>query len=128
NRDHDVPLLINAETGEILHGLMALDDPAALLEGPQNILRITARYNGDDKTLTLPAPRREAGGVLESEIVIDMEDGEINLRRIEQETAGTEAEQQGRSPRSERRPARRQRSERAGADPGEADRASQNAA
>jgi len=94
NRDGNLSLLINADTGEILSNLMSVESLADLEGAPRNILRIGARYSGNDKTLTIPAPR----GV-EGEYVLDMETGRIEHRLPERE--GTEA---GASRAAEERP------------------------
>lgn len=97
NNDHQLNLLINADTGEILGDLMAPESISDLLNAPRNILRIGARYSGENKTLTFPAPR----GV-EGEYVLDMENGRFEHRLPETE-AGDSSSRTASDARSRRR-------------------------
>ncbi|MFO1462541.1 MAG: protein phosphatase 2C domain-containing protein [bacterium] len=106
NRDHAVEIMINVDTGEIINNVRFRENP------PSNILHLIGRYSGEEKTVTLPAPRGAEG-----EYVLDMESGEITHRLPERTEGSSEGRRSGgRSGREtrrrpERRDGRRERAE-----------------
>lgn len=99
NRDAQITLPINADTGELLPRLLSPDLRASDLppEGTR-ILRLSARYNNSERTLTIDAPRGQEG-----HYVIHMEDGRIE--HVRPESSGSDV-----APRERSRPSSSARS------------------